>query len=122
MRALSDKLNRLAMAFSLALVLLFPQLAYTETVEENPSALAMMGDLVVARPLLLVMTVVGTVAYVISLPFTLAGGNAGQAADTLVLGPGEATFVRCLGCTRSGYKQDVVIAEEQAQEQDITED
>jgi hypothetical protein len=116
MRALTEKLTRLAMVFSMALVLMAPQISVAETVEENPSALAMVGDLVVARPLLLVMTVVGTVAYVITLPFSLAGGNAGQAGETLVLGPAEATFVRCLGCTRPGYKQDVVTTEEEVME------
>ncbi len=112
MRALIEKLTRLAMVFSMALVLMAPQISVAETVEEDPSALAMVGDLVVARPFLLVMTVVGTVAYIITLPFSLAGGNAGQAGETLVLGPAEATFVRCLGCTRPGYKRDVVTTEE----------
>ena len=116
MRALSEKLTRLAMVFSMALVLLAPQISVAETVQEDPTALAMVGDLVVARPLLLVMTVVGTVAYVITLPFSLAGGNAGQAGETLVLGPAEATFVRCLGCTRPGYSQDVVTTEDEVDE------
>jgi hypothetical protein len=96
------------MVFAMALVLMVPQVSVADAIEENPSALAMAGDLVIARPLLLVMTVVGTVAYVVSLPFSLAGGNAGQAGETLVLGPAEATFVRCLGCTTSGYKKDAV--------------
>ena len=111
MRALREKFTRLAMMFSMAIVLMVPQISVAEVVEENPTALAMAGDLVVARPLLLVMTVVGTVAYIISLPFSLAGGNAGQAGETLVLDPAEATFIRCLGCTRSGYKQEVVTTE-----------
>lgn len=112
MRALSERLTRLAMVLGMALVLMVPQISVAEAVEENPTALAMAGDLVIARPLLLVMTVVGTVAYIVSLPFSLAGGNAGQAGETLVLGPAEATFVRCLGCTSSGYKKDVVLSEE----------
>jgi hypothetical protein len=67
----------------------------------------MAGDLVVARPLLLAATVAGSVFYVVSLPFSLAGGNALEAGDTLVVGPAMSTFVRCLGCTRSGYKRSV---------------
>ena len=100
--------SRLATLFGLSLVLLLPQIGYSQAVEEKPSALAMTGDLVIARPLLLVTTVVGTAVYLVSLPFSLAGGNAAEAGKTLVLGPAEATFVRCLGCTRSGYKKDVV--------------
>lgn len=66
---------------------------------QDPSAYAMIGDAVIARPLLLGMTVVGSVAYVVTLPFSLLGDNAGQAAEKLVLQPARATFVRCLGCT-----------------------
>jgi len=112
MRALAEKWSRLAAVFSLALVLLVPQMGYSQTVEEEPTALAMVGDLVLARPLLLAFTVVGTAAYVVSLPFSLAGGNATEAAETLVIGPGEATFVRCLGCTKPGYKKEVTEAEQ----------
>ena len=107
MQKLADKLTRAGLVVSMAMILLFPQMGYTQAVEEDPSALAMAGDLVIARPLLLAATVVGTVFYVVSLPFSLAGGNAGEAGETLVVGPAMSTFVRCLGCTRSGYKKDV---------------
>jgi hypothetical protein len=63
----------------------------------------MVGDLLVARPLGLVMTAGGTVAWVVSLPFTLLAGHAAEAAETLIVGPGEATFMRCLGCRNPGY-------------------
>ncbi len=100
--------SRWTMTFSLALVLLIPQIAYSQAVEETPSSLAMVGDLIIARPLLLAATAIGTVIYVVSLPFSLAGGNALAAGETLVVSPAKATFVRCLGCTRSGYKKKVV--------------
>jgi len=83
-------------------------MAFSNAVEEKPGALAMTGDLVIARPLLLVTTVVGTAAYIVSLPFSLAGGNAKEAGETLVVGPAKATFMRCLGCKQSGYKKDTV--------------
>jgi hypothetical protein len=38
----------------------------------------MAGDLLVARPLGVLATVAGTAIYVVSLPFSLAGGNAGE--------------------------------------------
>lgn len=105
MQAILNKFSRLAMVLSLATALLVPQLAYSQAVEEEPSALAMAGDLVIARPLLLGMTVIGTAVYLVSLPFSLAGGNAKEAGKTLVVGPAAATFVRCLGCTKVGYKK-----------------
>ncbi len=65
-------------------------------------------DAVVARPLGIVTTAVGAVVWGISLPFSLLGGNAGEAGDILVGGPGRETFVRCLGCRSSGRRQAVV--------------
>jgi hypothetical protein len=66
----------------------------------------MIGDLLIARPLLIGATAIGAIAFVVSLPFTALGGNIGEAGKALVLEPGEAAFVRCLGCTTSGYRKD----------------
>ncbi|WP_369600787.1 hypothetical protein AAIA72_13250 [Hahella sp. SMD15-11] len=95
-----------------ALVLVLPTTGYSEVLEEKPSALAMLGDAVFARPVLLATTVAGAAVYVVSLPFSLAGGNAKEAADTLVTGPAKATFVRCLGCTKVGRKKEVIFTGE----------
>ncbi|WP_045159867.1 hypothetical protein [Stutzerimonas stutzeri] len=70
---------------------------------EAPKAYSMIGDLVIARPLLIGATVLGAAAFVVSLPFTALGGNVGEAGKALVVEPGKAAFVRCLGCTTSGY-------------------
>lgn len=107
MRALADKFSQFIAVLSLALLLLAPQMSYSETINEEPTALAMVGDLVLVRPLLLAVTAVGTAVFVVSLPFSLAGGNSAEAGKTLVVGPAEATFLRCLGCTRSGYKKEI---------------
>ena len=68
---------------------------------EAPRAFSMIGDLLIARPLLIGATVIGAAAFVVSLPFTALGGNVGEAADALVGEPGREAFVRCLGCTTS---------------------
>jgi hypothetical protein len=62
-------------------------------------------DAVIARPFGIVLTGAGAVVWGISLPFSLLGGNAGEAADKLVGGPGRETFVRCLGCRSAGRRQ-----------------
>ena len=91
--------------------------AYAEVAQQNasgdplytadaPKAFSMVGDLLIARPLLIGATAIGAVAFVVSLPFTAAGGNIGEAGQALVVEPGKAAFVRCLGCTTSGYKKD----------------
>ena len=73
---------------------------------QTPKAYAMLGDLIIARPLLIGATAVGAVAFLVSLPFTAVGGNVAEAGEALVLEPGKEAFVRCLGCDTSGYKQD----------------
>jgi len=57
----------------------------------------MMGDLVVMRPLGIAATAVGTVFYVLSLPFSLAGGNEPEVRQKLMADPAEYTFTRPLG-------------------------
>lgn len=69
---------------------------------EDPGLFAMTGDLLLARPALLVVTIVGTIIFVVSSPFSAAGGNIDQAAEKLIREPARATFVRCLGCS---YKE-----------------
>lgn len=95
------------MAAAMALTLVSPWsiASGVGTVEEDPSALAMGTDLLLVRPVMLATTVVGSAVWLVSLPFSALGGNAMQAADTLVVGPGKSTFVRCLGCTGDGYKK-----------------
>lgn len=90
--------------------------AYADVAQQNssgdplytanaPKGYSMLGDLLIARPLLIGATAIGAVAFVVSLPFTAAGGNIGEAGHALVVEPGKEAFVRCLGCTTSGYKQ-----------------
>ncbi len=72
---------------------------------EYPAAFSMVGDLLIARPLLIAATVIGAGVFVVTLPFSAGGGNIGEAGKALVVEPGAAAFVRCLGCTTSGYKK-----------------
>lgn len=104
MRAIASKFSRLLTAVTLSFTLVAPQITMAQEVQEEPSALAMAGDAIVARPLGVVFTVVGAALFVVTLPFSALGGNVGEAGKELVVGPAEATFVRCLGCTKSGYK------------------
>ncbi|EAQ97662.1 hypothetical protein [Congregibacter litoralis] len=84
-------------------LLLAPSGFAQSSIDEKPNAFAMAGDLVVARPIGLVMTAVGGAAFVVSLPFTALAGSVSESAESLVLGPAKETFVRCLGCRVSGY-------------------
>ncbi len=94
---------RVCVAMTLISVLLVPASWAQSSIDERPNAFRMTGDLIVARPIGVVMTAVGAAAFVVSLPFTLLAGSVAESAETLVLGPAETTFMRCLGCTEPGY-------------------
>jgi hypothetical protein len=100
----------LALLFGLQAV---PAMAGTQTTGsgdpvydiQNPPAFAMIADLLIARPLLIAATIIGTGLFVVALPFTATGGGIGRTGKALVVDPAKAAFVRCLGCTGDGYNQ-----------------
>jgi len=74
---------------------------------EAPDAFSMVGDLVIARPLLIAGTVLGAGLFVITLPFTAPVGATQKSAKALVVEPARSAFVRCLGCTETGrYREE----------------
>jgi hypothetical protein len=93
-----------AMAALMMGCMFMPQALWAQqAVDDSPNEFAMVGDLLVARPIGAVMTVGGAAVWLVSLPFTLMAGHASEAAETLMLGPAQATFYRCLGCRNVGY-------------------
>ena len=83
-------------------VLLMTPFATTALAEEyfereDPSGGMMVFDFIVVRPIGIVATAVGSVFYVVSLPFSLLGKNAGEAGQMLVKEPAAYTFKRPLG-------------------------
>lgn len=90
-------------AIFFGLLLSLPQLSLAApSDDEGTQAAAMVVDAALVRPVMFGVTVVGAVAFVVSLPFSVLGGNVGEAAKTLVVTPAETTFWRCLGCTHNG--------------------
>lgn len=99
-------------SISLMLVMMQPASAAIEIDEKEfgPSYETMVVDTVAGKPLQLINAVAGTIAYVVSLPFSLIGGNADQAQQKLFVEPWDA-MARCLGCTVAEdnyYKSQVV--------------
>ncbi|MFQ5643804.1 MAG: hypothetical protein ACE5FQ_08905 [Thiogranum sp.] len=64
---------------------------------EQPSGGMMMADAFLVRPFMLVSTVVTTVTFLVTLPFSAMGGNVGESATTLVAEPTAYTFTRPMG-------------------------
>jgi len=104
-----SKMFTIFKAMLLAIVLAVPSMGWSNTIEEKPSALAMTGDALFVRPIMLVTTVVGGAIFLISSPFAALGGNISDSFDQLLGGPFETTFVRCLGCTMNGRKVNTVV-------------
>lgn len=75
-----------------------PALAqYAEDTVTGDKGTDMAVDLVVVRPLGLVGAALGTVGFVLALPFTLPSGSAGDTAHEWIGKPLEYTFNRPLG-------------------------
>ena len=97
------KLLSYLLAFTLALsnVMFSSNVAAFENwdniVNEDPTAGTMLADAFMVRPFMLVGTIAGAVTYIVTLPFSLLGGNAGEAGKSLVVDPAMYTFVRPLG-------------------------
>ena len=99
-RTVQYKLLTIMTSVSLICASMQPALAAIEIDETDfgPSYETMAVDTIVGKPLQLVAAVAGTAAYLVSLPFSLIGGNADQAQQKLFVEPGDA-MGRCLGCT-----------------------
>ena len=111
-RAIKHKLIATAISTSCMIAIMQPAAAAIEIDEADfgPSYGTMVVDTVVGKPLQLVTAIAGTAAYVVSLPFSLIGGNADQAQQKLFVEPWDA-MARCLGCTVAEdnyYKSQVV--------------
>ena len=87
--------TRLLTAF-LVFAFLLTLAAPSNAASEDTGA-AMIADLVIARPLCLAATAVGSVFFVLGLPFAASTGSVDRAANALVVKPAKATFTRPLG-------------------------
>lgn len=75
----------------------FPAVAYDPNTVSGDKGTDMLVDAVLLRPLGLASMVLGTAITVVTLPFTLPGGNAGETAKAMIVEPTEYTFNRPLG-------------------------
>ena len=111
-RSAKYKLLSVMVSAGLVFASMQPALAAIEIDETDfgPSYETMAVDTIVGKPLQLVAALAGTAAYIVSLPFSLIGGNADQAQQKLFVEPWDA-MGRCLGCTVAEdnyYKSQVI--------------
>jgi hypothetical protein len=69
----------------------------SEDIEDDFTTEKMAVDLVAIRPLGIVSTIFGFTLYVVSLPFSIPGGNTSAVWETAVVTPATFTFDRPLG-------------------------
>ncbi len=60
-------------------------------------SLDVVGDVALVRPGCILVTAVGSVIFVIALPFTVFSHSVGSSADTLIVHPAEDAFTRPVG-------------------------
>ena len=111
-RSAKYKLLSVMVSTGLVFASMQPALAAIEIDETDfgPSYETMAVDTIVGKPLQLVAALAGTATYIVSLPFSLIGGNADQAQQKLFVEPWDA-MGRCLGCTVAEdnyYKSQVI--------------
>jgi hypothetical protein len=63
----------------------------------DDNSIAAITDVALVRPGCFIATMLGSVVFVVALPFAAASHSIRQTADTLVLTPAEATFTRPVG-------------------------
>ncbi|HID28668.1 MAG TPA: hypothetical protein EYP19_01540 [Desulfobacterales bacterium] len=75
----------------------FSAFAQDKELEEETTGEGMIADFVLLRPLGIGATAVGTVFFIVSLPFSAPSGSVGAAFQKLVVEPATFTFGRPLG-------------------------
>ena len=95
-RKLISWLMAVALAFGSLSMATSASAGETYDFNAKPNAGEILLDVLILRPVMLVGTVVGTAAFIVSLPFS-AGGDVKAAHETLVLEPARYTFTRPLG-------------------------
>ena len=91
-------MKRILTILTIALLLLsFNSIAFAKGQEGKPSTPAVIADALVLRPLGFAGTVLGTAAFVASLPVTLSFHKSDQVEQVLVKDPFKYTFERPIG-------------------------
>lgn len=73
--------------------------------EIQGSAEAMIGDLLILRPIGIAVTALGAAVFIVSLPFSVLGGNTKDAFHELVVDPARFTFNRPLGVLKGAERE-----------------
>lgn len=88
-------MKKTAMAMLVVCVLIV--IAAPALAETPKDGMVIVADVLLARPAGLVTIVVGSVMWVVALPFSLPSGSVDTASQLLVVDPCKFTFIRPLG-------------------------
>jgi hypothetical protein len=90
---MEDKMRKIVILLTIGVLLLSANPSFAAGNDE----VMVIGDLAIARPLGLVVTIAGSAVFIVSLPFALTSGSVKNTADILVGEPFRFTFTRPLG-------------------------
>ena len=95
------KITKHSIVLFVILTLTFIPFSSTVLAQEEAEDVDMPGkmavDILLARPIGIISTVLGTALFIVSLPFSALGGNTKQAYKNLIAKPAKYTFKRPLG-------------------------
>ncbi len=99
--AVMHMIRKLAAILMLAVLLAMPcapsAFAKATAYPPAPDSAVMVADVVAARPIGLASLVIGTLAFIVSSPFSALGDNLEQAYQLMIVDPALYTFKRPLG-------------------------
>ena len=94
-------INQSIIIVMIAMLVLIPFGSVTLAIEyyqaEEPTSGEMIYDVTIVRPIGMIATALGSVFFIISLPFSALAGNVDAASEELVKKPARYTFIRPLG-------------------------
>lgn len=84
---------------------------FRDTKPQHPSSAKVATDALIARPLGLGVTILGTGLFLVTLPTSIGSGTVEQTANSLVVKPGGWTFVRPLGYDDPRFEEKGIFGE-----------
>jgi hypothetical protein len=100
---MSSTRRRVMRKIVVLLTLCFLCLTSTAAFAQIDEGLITIGDLAITRPAGILVTVVGSALFVVSLPFALTSGSVKETSDVLIGQPFRFTFKRPLGNFKEYY-------------------
>lgn len=92
-------------------------IAQAQNAQEEVSEMAVLGDILIAKPASVIFTGLGFVGYTAVLPFSVLARNEDELAEVMIKRPARSAFLRCVGCTMEQYESRRITREIETKQQ-----